>query len=91
MQACEAIKILSGHREAISRKWTIISLWDNTIRQLDVSSLHAVSYEGVSYEGASSAGVSSTGGGCPACRGEYPWLTGQRGSHTAILCGRNAV
>ena len=31
------------------------------------------------------------GGDCPACRGEYPWLAGQRGSHTAILCGRNAV
>lgn len=31
-------------------------------------------------------------GDCPACQGtEYPWLTGQRGSHTAILCGRNAV
>jgi molybdopterin/thiamine biosynthesis adenylyltransferase len=30
--------------------------------------------------------------GCPTCRGgEYPWLTGQRGSQTAILCGRNAV
>ena len=22
---------------------------------------------------------------------EFPWLAGQRGSHTAILCGRNAV
>jgi len=76
MQACEAIKILSGRREAISRQWTIISLWDNTIRQLDVSSLR---------------GVSAEGGECPACRGEYPWLAGQRGSHTAVLCGRNAV
>jgi adenylyltransferase/sulfurtransferase len=29
---------------------------------------------------------------CPACQGtEYPWLNGQRGSQTAILCGRNAV
>jgi hypothetical protein len=29
---------------------------------------------------------------CPACkRGEFPWLAGQRASHTAILCGRNAV
>jgi adenylyltransferase/sulfurtransferase len=71
IQACEAIKILSGHREAVSRRWTVISLWDSTIRQLDVSSLQ--------------------GGDCPACRGEYPWLSGQRGSHTAVLCGRNAV
>jgi adenylyltransferase/sulfurtransferase len=31
-------------------------------------------------------------GECPAChRGEYPWLNGQRASHSAVLCGRNAV
>ncbi len=29
---------------------------------------------------------------CPACQGrEYPWLSGERGSHSAVLCGRNAV
>jgi adenylyltransferase/sulfurtransferase len=29
---------------------------------------------------------------CPCCASrEFPWLAGQRGSHTAILCGRNAV
>ncbi len=29
---------------------------------------------------------------CPACSGrEFPWLTGDRGSHSAVLCGRNAV
>jgi hypothetical protein len=29
---------------------------------------------------------------CPTCdRGEFPWLDGSRGSHTAVLCGRNAV
>lgn len=28
---------------------------------------------------------------CP-CRGQdFPWLSGVRGSHTAVLCGRNAV
>lgn len=27
-----------------------------------------------------------------ACRGrDFPWLAGQQGSHTAVLCGRNAV
>ena len=31
-------------------------------------------------------------GNCPACAGrEFPWLAGERGSHTAVLCGRNAV
>jgi molybdopterin-synthase adenylyltransferase len=29
---------------------------------------------------------------CACCvRREFPWLAGERGSHTAILCGRNAV
>jgi molybdopterin-synthase adenylyltransferase len=29
---------------------------------------------------------------CPTCQGrEYPWLEGRRGSHTAVLCGRNSV
>ncbi len=29
---------------------------------------------------------------CPACRrGELAWLAGKEGSHTAVLCGRNAV
>jgi molybdopterin/thiamine biosynthesis adenylyltransferase len=31
-------------------------------------------------------------GDCATCSGrEFPWLDGKRGSHTAILCGRNAV
>ncbi len=29
---------------------------------------------------------------CSCCaKREFPWLAGERGSHTAILCGRNAV
>src|SRR5262249_55499661 len=34
---------------------------------------------------------------CSTCRADadskdrFPWLTGQRGSHTAVLCGRNSV
>ena len=29
---------------------------------------------------------------CPTCmHGEFPWLSGERGSRTAVLCGRNAV
>jgi molybdopterin-synthase adenylyltransferase len=29
---------------------------------------------------------------CPACkRHEFPWLSGERGGQTAVLCGRNAV
>ena len=30
--------------------------------------------------------------GCETCKqGDYPWLSGERGSHSAVLCGRNAV
>ena len=73
LQANEAIKILSGNRQAVSRHLNVLELWDNRIRQVDVSKLR----DQVD---------------CPACRrGELPWLAGQRGSHSAVLCGRNAV
>jgi adenylyltransferase/sulfurtransferase len=73
MQACEAIKILSGNREAINRFLNVFELWDGRIRQVKLDSLR---------ESAD----------CPTCQGrEFPWLEGKRGSHTAVLCGRNAV
>jgi adenylyltransferase/sulfurtransferase len=72
-QAIEAIKILSGARDAISRKLTVFEMWDNRIRQVDLSKLR----EQVD---------------CRTCdRGEFPWLAGERGSHSAVLCGRNSV
>jgi adenylyltransferase/sulfurtransferase len=72
LEANEALKILSGHREAISRTWTIFDLWDNTVRQIKLGSARAAD--------------------CPCCsRREFPWLAGERGSHSAVLCGRNAV
>jgi len=39
IEACEAIKILSGNRPAVSRQLTVVELWDNRIRQIDVGSL----------------------------------------------------
>lgn len=73
IEAMEAIKVLSGNRDAVSRSLTVIDLWTNHLRRLDVSELR----DQVD---------------CPACkRGEYPWLDGKEGSHTAVLCGRNAV
>ena len=38
MQANEAIKILSGHPEAISRTWNVLDLWDNQMRQIKLDS-----------------------------------------------------
>jgi adenylyltransferase/sulfurtransferase len=73
MQACEALKILSGNRAAISRVLNVFELWDNRIRQVNLDSL-------------------AQSGGCTTCgERQFPWLEGERGSHTAVLCGRNAV
>jgi molybdopterin-synthase adenylyltransferase len=73
IEAIEAIKILSGNRDAISRSLTVIDLWDTRIRQVDVSMLREQM-------------------DCPTCKhAQYPWLAGKQGSHTAVLCGRNAV
>jgi len=74
IQACEAIKLLAGRREAISRSLQVFELWDNHVRQVNLEPLRAAAAS------------------CPACSGaEYPWLAGERGSHSAVLCGRNAV
>jgi len=71
-EANEAIKILSGHRDQTSKVWTVLDLWDSTVRQIKLAGSKAAD--------------------CPCCtRREFPWLAGERGSHTAILCGRNAV
>src|SRR5690606_13849967 len=73
IEANEAIKILSGHREAASPYLTVFDLWDNRIRQVKLDLLREANT-------------------CPACNHqEFPWLDGARGSHTAVLCGRNAV
>jgi molybdopterin-synthase adenylyltransferase len=73
IEALEAIKILTGHREAIQRTLFTIDLWDNRVRQVKLDAL-------------------AERDDCPACgKREFPWLDGQRGSHTAVLCGRNAV
>ncbi|MDG1873293.1 MAG: ThiF family adenylyltransferase [Mariniblastus sp.] len=73
IEANEALKILSGNRDAVSRKLSVFSMWENTMRQMDVSKLR----EQVD---------------CPTCKQKrYEWLSGDRGSHSAILCGRNAV
>ncbi|HZZ73600.1 MAG TPA: ThiF family adenylyltransferase [Pirellulales bacterium] len=73
IQACEALKILSGNRPAVSRKLTVIELWDNRIRQVSLDLVREQARCAETHQH------------------ELPWLTGQRGSHSAVLCGRNAV
>ena len=73
IEACEALKILSGNRAAISRHLTIFDLWENRIHQMKLDSLQ-------------------DNANCPTCgKTEFPWLAGERGSHSAVLCGRNSV
>jgi len=42
LQAMEAVKILSGNIDAVSRHLTVVSLWENRIRRLDVAHLRSV-------------------------------------------------
>lgn len=73
IEAIEAMKILSGHWEAISLYLTVVDLWEGRIRQVDLRHL-------------------ADQVDCPTCdRGEFPWLAGQEGTQTALLCGRNTV
>jgi molybdopterin-synthase adenylyltransferase len=39
LEACEAMKLLSGHAEAISRSLTVVEMWDNRLRQVDLTKL----------------------------------------------------
>ena len=39
IQAVEAMKILSGNCQAVSRKLTVVELWDSHLHQVDVSAL----------------------------------------------------
>lgn len=73
IQAMEALKILSGHRESIQRSLLVFDLWENRVLPMKAAPLR-------------------DSGDCPTCgRRDFPWLSGERGTHTAVLCGRNAV
>jgi len=73
VQSMEAIKILSGNVAAVSKKLTIVALWNSEMRSMNVEKLR----DKVD---------------CPTCKGKnFQWLSGTRGSQSAILCGRNAV
>lgn len=41
IEACEAIKILSGHRDSVNRRLTIIDLWQNELRRVNLGQLGA--------------------------------------------------
>jgi adenylyltransferase/sulfurtransferase len=73
LQSMEALKILSGNLKDVSRTLTVIDLWQNRLRQIDLGKLHE-------------------SGTCVTCgKREFPWLAGEKGGQSAVLCGRNAV
>jgi molybdopterin-synthase adenylyltransferase len=73
IQATEAIKILSGHRESVQRSLMVIDLWENRFLAMKAGGLRE-------------------GSDCVTCvQRRFEWLSGERGTHTAVLCGRNAV
>lgn len=73
LESMEAIKILSGHGQQISRALTVFDLWENRIRPVKLDGL-------------------KNNTDCPACgQRDFAWLDGQKGSQSAVLCGRNAV
>jgi molybdopterin-synthase adenylyltransferase len=39
IETAEAMKILSGNRQLVSRQLSVVDLWENTLRQIDVSHL----------------------------------------------------
>lgn len=72
IEAMEAIKVLSGNRQAINRGLTVVDLWRNRLRQMELGGL-------------------SDRSGCPACSGNYEWLSGTHAAQATVLCGRNSV
>lgn len=73
IQAIEAIKIMTGNRDAISQQLQSFDLWGNRAHAMNIATLR----EQVE---------------CKTCQNEeFDWLKGNKGSHSAILCGRNAV
>ena len=79
IQAAEAIKILSGNRAAVNHTLSVIDVWENQIRQLNLDQLR----------GAKCATCHPVDGAADGDR--FPYLASRRGSQTAVLCGRNSV
>lgn len=74
IESTEAIKILSGNRDQVSRSLSVFDIWNNRSHQLSLASLK------------------SSRADCKVCgQKDFEWLSGRRGSQSAVLCGRNSV
>lgn len=73
LQAMEALKFLSGNREALDKTLYSYDVWTRESKALKVEGLH----QRVD---------------CPTCRRRnFEYLSGEKGSRSVSLCGRNAV
>src|SRR5699024_250840 len=72
-QTTEAMKILTGNKEALRGKLVSFDIWENQTVQMNVASLKKPD--------------------CPSCGegAEYPFLTFDEQTKTAVLCGRTSV
>jgi molybdopterin-synthase adenylyltransferase len=76
VQAAEAIKLLVGRRDLVSRSLLEFDIWKNERRRIDLSK---------SDEGGG-------GGGCTCCgEGRFDYLEGRLGQASARLCGQHSV
>jgi molybdopterin-synthase adenylyltransferase len=91
MQAAEAMKILSGNRDAVSRQLTVVDLWPTDPRAAVATGSRGVRVGSPVLRRIDVSGLRGQTD-CPACkRHEFSWLSGRLGSRSAVLCGRNAV
>lgn len=73
VESMEALKILSGNADKVSRSLSVFDVWTSRSRQLNLNTL----LDQVD---------------CQVCKHRnFEWLSGKRGSQSAVLCGRNAV
>lgn len=97
IEAAEAMKFLSGNRDAISRSLTVVDLWPIAKPQPVVAPVSAITGRGFVADTRPAFRQIDVSRlreqtDCPCCkRNEFPWLSGRLSSRSAVLCGRNAV
>ncbi len=81
----EAMKILTGRLDEVTRRLISIDAWSGRVAALNVADESAAN-------GASAGRDATSGGGCACCgRRVFDYLDGSAGSTATTLCGRDAV
>ena len=101
-QAAQALKLVTGHVDALDRSLLSIDSWTNDTRRFDVSGARRGGHDGA--DGRASTARRSAGQAppapsdeygpppCPCCgNGQFDFLDGAATSTSIALCGRDAV